>query len=403
MMASLARVLQRAGAVAAAAAPHRTAPVRSLRTTMMVRTKMSPRQNLSTTATTLRTTSTRDHSVGDDDMMPPPLEPHKQRPAEHEHDHDLNVGEIEGASFRVEPLRRVGEDEGTMRARLVYQSRKRGTLESDLLLSTFADRYLPDMTQNQMAEYDRFLDENDWDIYYWATQEPPPPTATTTTTTPSTSSPSSTSSTSSTSSPSSPSSPSSSKTTPTSASASASETTSETAEMNSSSATYGWAPEPEPESAATHTTSSSAAHDHDHAHATTSEPISTGGLPLDGDLTWSKDDIDDGGVVPLDDEDFLPHPHPASEDDVDADVDAPAHGVGGGSNAAAAAAAASEEPYRKPGEGEWAQTVGTFKPAYRPVPIRWRDSEILKLLRWHVKTRSGEGGGGMGFMPGLKH
>ena len=29
------------------------------------------------------------------------------------------------------------------------------------------------MTREQMAQYDRFLDENDWDIYYWATQEPP--------------------------------------------------------------------------------------------------------------------------------------------------------------------------------------------------------------------------------------
>lgn len=34
---------------------------------------------------------------------------------------ELNVGEIEGGSFRVEPIRRVGEDAGTMRARLVCQ------------------------------------------------------------------------------------------------------------------------------------------------------------------------------------------------------------------------------------------------------------------------------------------
>ena len=29
------------------------------------------------------------------------------------------------------------------------------------------------MTRAQLEEYDRFLDENDWDIYYWATQTPP--------------------------------------------------------------------------------------------------------------------------------------------------------------------------------------------------------------------------------------
>jgi hypothetical protein len=32
---------------------------------------------------------------------------------------DLEVGEIQGASFKIEPLRRVGEDPATMRARLL--------------------------------------------------------------------------------------------------------------------------------------------------------------------------------------------------------------------------------------------------------------------------------------------
>jgi hypothetical protein len=53
-----------------------------------------------------------------------------------------------------------------------------------------------------------------------------------------------------------------------------------------------------------------------------------------------------------------------------------------------------------PRPGEWAQTVGTFKPAYRPVPARWRDSEILAVLREHVRQR-GIGKGGMAFMPSL--
>ncbi|CAI0655313.1 unnamed protein product, partial [Colletotrichum noveboracense] len=34
-------------------------------------------------------------------------------------DNELGVGELEGIKFRVEPLRRVGEDERTMRARLL--------------------------------------------------------------------------------------------------------------------------------------------------------------------------------------------------------------------------------------------------------------------------------------------
>ena len=44
-----------------------------------------------------------------------------------------------------------------------------------------------------------------------------------------------------------------------------------------------------------------------------------------------------------------------------------------------------------PRSGEWAQTIGAFKPAYRPVPERWRDSEILSLLRKHVRERSAGG------------
>ncbi|KAL2255584.1 hypothetical protein VTK26DRAFT_3065 [Humicola hyalothermophila] len=175
---------------------------------------------------------------------------------------DLQVGELQGAKFRVEPIRRVGEDPATMRARLLYQSRKRGTLESDLLLSTFAAEHLATMTPAQLAEYDRFLDENDWDIYYWATQDAEPP---------------------------SPSSP----------------------------------PTPAPPSASS---------------------------PQPGSTTTATD--------------------PATQ------------------------------PSPRP--GEWAQTVGTFKPAYRPVPARWKDSEVLRMLRAHVESRRGSGGGGMGFMPPLE-
>lgn len=125
------------------------------------------------------------------------------------------------------------------------QSRKRGIREADLLLSTFADAHLSTMTPTQMTEYDRLLDENDWDIYYWATQ---------------------------------------------------------------------------PE-----------------------EPEST----------------------------------PAAEG----------------------------EKVVKPAKGEWAQTLGTYRPAYRPVPGRWEGSEVLGRLREHVWSRRAGGGGqggGMAFMPGLK-
>ncbi|KAM0251453.1 hypothetical protein ACHAQJ_008205 [Trichoderma viride] len=174
---------------------------------------------------------------------------------------ELQVGELEGAKFRVEPLRRVGEDDSTKRARLLYQSRKRGTLESDLLLSTFASQYLPTMTSEELTQYDLFLDENDWDIYYWATQREP----------------------------------------------------------NSST-----------------------------NPSVTASPASAS----------SSSKFEDSK------QDELP---------------------------------------KNPPKGEWAQTVGNFKPAYRPVPKRWKDSEILDKLRAHVRTKSVNGGEGTGmaFMPPL--
>ena len=170
---------------------------------------------------------------------------------------------------------------------LTDQSRKRGTLESDLLLSTFADTNLPRMTTKQLQQYDLFLDENDWDIYYWATQEPTP-------------------------------------------------TSHETAEGS--------------------------------------------------DPDWST---------------------PAAQ------------------GKAMDKSETDEWRQGAPRSGEWAQTVGTFKPAYRPVPKRWQSSEILAMLRKHVIDRSaggvheepnakvegmglgqsvkGTGGGGLGRMPEVQN
>ncbi|KIJ15934.1 hypothetical protein PAXINDRAFT_76341 [Paxillus involutus ATCC 200175] len=74
-----------------------------------------------------------------------------------------------------EPLPRLNETLETTRARLLYQSRKRGTLESDLLLSTFARDHLPTMSEAELKAYDKLLDEPDWDIYYWSTGNRTPP------------------------------------------------------------------------------------------------------------------------------------------------------------------------------------------------------------------------------------
>lgn len=60
---------------------------------------------------------------------------------------------------------------------LIYQSRKRGMLENDLLLSTFASKFLPAFNADQTLQFDRLINKpsNDWDIYYWATEKKPTP------------------------------------------------------------------------------------------------------------------------------------------------------------------------------------------------------------------------------------
>lgn len=75
-----------------------------------------------------------------------------------------------------EPLDRTGEDEDTLRARLVYQTRKRGTLETDLILGTYAKENLGKMSVVELKQFDKLLDEPDWDIYYWSIgkRQPPP-------------------------------------------------------------------------------------------------------------------------------------------------------------------------------------------------------------------------------------
>ncbi|XP_045492154.1 succinate dehydrogenase assembly factor 2-B, mitochondrial-like isoform X2 [Colias croceus] len=63
------------------------------------------------------------------------------------------------------------------KARLQYQSRKRGMLENDLLLSTFAKKYLDGLSEEQTMMYDRLINSpsNDWDIYYWIVEKKPTP------------------------------------------------------------------------------------------------------------------------------------------------------------------------------------------------------------------------------------
>ncbi|CAO1613105.1 unnamed protein product [Parajaminaea phylloscopi] len=80
-----------------------------------------------------------------------------------------------GAPLRV-PGREPGTESREQRIRrLIYQTRKRGILETDLLMSTFAMQELWEMPDAEVEEFDHLLDEPDWDIYYWLVQRKPVP------------------------------------------------------------------------------------------------------------------------------------------------------------------------------------------------------------------------------------
>lgn len=50
-------------------------------------------------------------------------------------------------------------------------------LENDLLLSTFAAKYLPTFNAEQTHQFDSLINKpsNDWDIFYWVTNKKPTP------------------------------------------------------------------------------------------------------------------------------------------------------------------------------------------------------------------------------------
>lgn len=153
------------------------------------------------------------------------------------------------------------------------------------------------MTPEQLSQYDRFLDENDWDIYYWTTQNPP-------------------------------------------------STSHEYAE--------GGSPTLATPTAAGHSASPADSRD-----STSAQGKASAGQTAFGQAA------------------------PQSE----ATMQGQGQGMG---------ASFGEGPV-----GEWAQTVGRVKEPYRPPPSRWRDSEILAMLRAHVKSRAGNTDGGEQLRRGL--
>ena len=69
------------------------------------------------------------------------------------------------------------ETADTRLRRLKMRSIRRGIKEMDLILGTYAERRLPDLDDEGLAQYDRLLSENDQDLYRWVSGQEPPPDA----------------------------------------------------------------------------------------------------------------------------------------------------------------------------------------------------------------------------------
>ena len=53
--------------------------------------------------------------------------------------------------------------------RLLYQSIHRGCKETDALLGKFAQKYLDTFSEEEVDLYEKFISEDDWNIYAWIT------------------------------------------------------------------------------------------------------------------------------------------------------------------------------------------------------------------------------------------
>ncbi len=58
-----------------------------------------------------------------------------------------------------------------LRKQLIFRSWHRGTREMDLLLGSFADRHVPEMSAEDLNDYQAFLELSDPELYNWYLQK----------------------------------------------------------------------------------------------------------------------------------------------------------------------------------------------------------------------------------------
>ncbi|MEL7285925.1 MAG: succinate dehydrogenase assembly factor 2, partial [Pseudomonadota bacterium] len=53
------------------------------------------------------------------------------------------------------------------RRKLKFRAWRRGFREMDLLMGSFADTHIADMTDADLSEFERLLSTPDWEVYAW--------------------------------------------------------------------------------------------------------------------------------------------------------------------------------------------------------------------------------------------
>ncbi len=61
------------------------------------------------------------------------------------------------------------------RKRLIFRSEHRGTKEMDLLMGSFAKKYIHEFNAEQLSWYDDLIENNDPDLYNWIIGKEPEP------------------------------------------------------------------------------------------------------------------------------------------------------------------------------------------------------------------------------------
>ena len=63
------------------------------------------------------------------------------------------------------------------RKRLIFRAKHMGSNENDILFGGFAERYLDNMSDDQILRFERLLKESDADLFDWVTGKQPIPDA----------------------------------------------------------------------------------------------------------------------------------------------------------------------------------------------------------------------------------